>query len=135
MSTRDALISTPDALIEDILAWVPPLSKHAFIARRLAGQSEDDLKTTHSRLKRLAEWAQQELAEIPPETVEKRRKQIADDEAFAADLISALERGEDLETVVERHQKAPPKPAIMRATVDRGPATVARIIAGLGGAF
>ena len=131
MSTRDALISTPDALIEDILAWVPPLSKHAFIARRLAGQSEDDLKTTHSRLKRLAEWAQQELAEIPPETVEKRRKQIADDEAFAADLISALERGEDLGTVVERHQKAPPKPAIVRANVDRGQATAVPLESGL----
>ena len=72
MSTRDALISTRDALIEDILAWVPPPSRHAFIAReRLAAQSDDDLKATHSRLKRLEEWAQQELAEMPPETVEK----------------------------------------------------------------
>lgn len=125
MGTRDALISTRDELIEDILAWVPPPSRHAFIAReRFAGQSDDDLKATHSRLKRLEEWAQQELAEIRPETVEKRRKQIADDEAFAADLISALERGEDLETVVERHQKTPPKPAIVRATVDRGRASV-----------
>ena len=88
MSTHDALISTRDALIEDILAWVPPPSRHAFNAReRLAGQSEDGLKATHSRLKRLKEWAQQELAEIPPQTVERRRKQIADDEAFAADLI------------------------------------------------
>jgi hypothetical protein len=68
MSTRDALISTRDALIEDILAWVPPPSRHAFIAReRLAAQSDDDLKATHSRLKRLEEWAQQELAEMPPE--------------------------------------------------------------------
>jgi hypothetical protein len=132
MGTRDALISTRDELIEDILAWVPPPSRHAFIAReRLAGQSDDDLKATHSRLKRLEEWAQQELAEIPPETVEKRRKQIADDEAFAADLISALERGKDLKTVVERHQKAPPKPAIVRATVDRGRATVVALESGL----
>jgi Polyphosphate kinase N-terminal domain len=132
MGTRDALISTRDELIEDILAWMPPPSRHAFIAReRLAGQSDDDLKATHSRLKRLEEWAQQELAGIPPETVEKRRKQIADDEAFAADLISALEQGKDLKTVVERHQKAPPKPAIVRATVDRGRATVVALESGL----
>ena len=52
MSTRDAPISTRDALIEAFGLGAAP-SGHAFIAReRLAAQSDDDLKATHSRLKR-----------------------------------------------------------------------------------
>ena len=71
-------MTTRDALIEDM---PPPSGQVSGARERLAKRSEEELKERHARLKLREDWATRELAEIPAERIDERRKRVAEDES------------------------------------------------------
>jgi hypothetical protein len=102
-----------EELIADILNWVPPRpSRRESAKRNLALLSKSKLKKQRDRLALLEKWAKEELATKDFDERQNRAFEARADAAFAADIITALDRGDDLHTVVDRHAN-PKAPAVL----------------------